>query len=158
MKTTIILIFIILLSNFPLKSQDYAPIEDPQLLTEYKQAVITSYPGIQDKIKVQKAEKINDKHSLIYYTDGFANYQCVLNSARNEMFLVVQFKEIKKADIPQIVIDQLKDEQYSNWKFQKGFEAQRPSSELFYALEIKKGKSSKKVFFDKMGRSMQKPY
>ncbi len=157
MKINVFCALALLFSYFHIQSQEYAPVEDPDLIEKYSQSLVTLYPHLSEKITLKGVFDIGDRYRLINFTDGEEDYETIVNSGREDMMIVAEFRRIPKEEIPKIVMDQLKKEDLDSWNYQKGFEYEKPGSHQMYAIEVSNDDKSKRLYFDALGHPEENP-
>lgn len=60
-------------------AQDGALIKDVELLEEQKMVLIEDYPHVFKEVEIYKEEKINPKHSKVYFTDNGVSFETTVN-------------------------------------------------------------------------------
>jgi uncharacterized protein YxeA len=59
---------------------------------------------------------------------------------------VQTYREVKKADVPQAILDHLFASEYANWKIDDIEEQQTPDFDLIYEIELKMKNPKRKVY------------
>ena len=151
---------IIVLFSISLKmlAQQGAPIGDVATLSKQKKYFCETYQGVFKNEEINRIEKINAKHSKIYYTRNKVNFEAVVNSDRNEMLLVVNCQQIPIDKLPPIVKDAFHRSKYGKLKIEKAFIAANDMSADFYRIDVLVNSKSKSLFYTDLGAGMESPY
>ena len=124
--------------------------------------MVENYPEVFSKVEIKRVEKLNNKHSKVYYTKGSSNFEAIVNSDRKDLLLIANCEEIAVKKLPAIVYDSFRQSEYGNYKIQKAFIVRIPYSSEFYRLDInegnKDGHSYKSIFFTDTGQYRTPPY
>ena len=143
-------------------AQQGAPDMDVSELKKEKEVVYENYPGLFKKEEINKIEKIDSKHSKIYYTRGKVHFEAVVNSDRKELLLVANCEQISPERLPDIVQGAFQRSEYGKLKIQQAFIATNPYSSDYYRIDVyrkdNKGVYYKSLFYTDKGLYMQAPY
>ena len=143
-------------------AQEHAPDMSVSELKKEKEVIYENYPGIFKTEEINKVEKIDPKHSKIYYTRGKVNFEAVVNSDRKELLLVANCEQISPKRLPDIVQDAFHRSDYGKLKIQKAFIATNPYSSNYYRIDVYQKDSKvvyyKSLFYTDKGLSMDAPY
>lgn len=132
-------------------AQDFAPIEDVDVLKEHELVLKKEYPKTHDAISIENVQKINDTQSRIIYKSDGELMEAVVNSAREELLIVALFQKLDKKEVPKIILDQSRDKKFSKCETLVFFEVREPSSGKFYAIECIKKDGYQRHYFDELG-------
>ena len=143
-------------------AQQGAPDMDVSELAKEKEVVYENYPGVFKKEEINKIEKIDQKHSKIYYTRGKVHFEAIVNSDRQELLLVANCEQISPKRLPDIVQDAFNKSEFGKLKIQQAFVATNPYSSNFYRIDVyqkdTKGVYYKSLFYTDKGLYMEPPY
>ncbi|REJ83796.1 MAG: hypothetical protein DWQ44_00690 [Bacteroidetes bacterium] len=166
-KSSIIWFFILFFFNCilfpkPTYAQILTPTEDVRAFEENKTFYLEAYPHVLAKAKITKIEKLNEKHTMLYYTDGLNEYETVVNSARENLLLVASCRKINPDDLPDIVEDAVHRSLDVKPEIVKAFVVQTPYSYEFYRIDIllsneEEGKVNS-LFYNSLGQYVNPPY
>jgi len=150
------------LISMAMLAQPGAPIENTDELAKQKTVITEDYPGIFKEEEINKIEKIDPKHSKIYYTRDHVNFEAIVNSDRKELLLIATCEEIPVDKLPKIVRDNFMRGKDGNSKIEKAFIATTPYSSDFYRIDFYKkgenGSALKSLFYTDKGEYMVPPY
>ena len=143
-------------------AQEHAPEMSVSELKKEKEVVYENYPGIFKTEEINKIEKIDPKHSKIYYTRGKVHFEAVVNSDRKELLLVANCEQISPKRLPDIVRDAFHKSEYGMLKIQQAFIATNAYSSDYYRIDVyqkdPKGIYYKSLFYTDKGLYMNPPY
>lgn len=151
-------ITIFLLSGFLVIGQPYTKVQDVDLIEKHGVLILREYPEFYDKIVVQDVFIINDKHSKVTYLRENEPYEAIINYARKDMLLIATYKQLNKTEVPNIVLDEIKEGRYEDWDQEAYYQVTTPTSSEFYAVELSSGSKIQRVHFDDTGRFKTSPY
>jgi len=150
---------LILLAGSKLAAQPNSQIKNVDQLTTEKKVVVENYPNIFKEEEINKVEKIDEKHSKVYYTRNHVKFEAVVNSNREELLLIAIFEQVPSTRLPAIVLDNFYKNLDGNEKIQNAFIGTTPSSSDFYRIDFyDKNEILKNAFYDHLGRYMKPPY
>ncbi len=167
--TTYILKFHIYLAFLLLKgvsvfAQSGSVLKDVDILENQEIVLKEDYPNVFAEVDIKKVQKINNKHTKVYYEKGNQHYEAVVNSGRKDLLLVATSKLITENELPNIVMDAFKSSKFKNWNIVKTFEVLTPYSSLFYRIDVTKNKRKKdeskirSLFYSHLGQYKKPPY
>jgi hypothetical protein len=151
--------FQILVSFFFISMCAVAQKKDSVVLAEQKKVLFQNYPGVFVDEEINIIEKLDSKHSKIYYTRNNVNYETVINSNRKELLLIATCEEIPEEKLPAIVKDAFLESKYGSYKIVKSFVVSIPYASNFYRIDVnQKKKKIKSIFYTHLGTYKQPPY
>ncbi len=152
-----IILGVIILNSSILFAQGHTQIKDVDELKTEDKVLVESYPHVFKGAKVNKVEKLNSKHSKVYYSVGGNEFEAIVNSDRKDLLLVATCKVIKNDELPQLVKDVFTKE--VKGKIEKSFSVTTPYSSEIYRIDyVKKDGELKSMFYDKLGAVQKAPY
>lgn len=155
--SSIFLSFLLFFSS-SIIAQDYAPIEDTDLIDKHKGVLKTALPHSFDNLKIGGVYRINKKFSSIVYFENDVYNEAIVNSARKDMLLIITLTEITESNAPKIVVDNHKISEFGDWKILRILSVRSPQGETYYAVDIKSDNENKRLFYDDFGKSKIAPY
>jgi uncharacterized membrane protein YkoI len=158
MKKIITAIILTSLTLLNITAQEYAPIEDVDLIDKHKGVLKKALPNAFDNLKVEGVYRINKQFSSIIYFENEVYNEAVINSARKDMLLIITLTEITESNAPKIVIDNHKRGKYGDWEIERILSVKSPQGETYYAVDIKSDNENKRLFYDDYGNSKKAPY
>lgn len=162
MKTIILTSLLFFLSIFYVSGQNYAPIEDVDIIKKYDVVLKNLYPNTPTPLTIKKVYKVDDKHTAIGYLQNNKYSEVVVNDATKDMLIVLSSIEIAPQKKP-IVYDVWKKDYADEWSLDKMLHAKTPYGDHYYVAVMKQnsGKSNekwKRVFYDNMGHLQNSPF
>lgn len=162
-KTILNFLLIFLLTHYTVFAQDGSVTQDVDILEKQKTVLMEDYPGAFAEVEIKDIQKINSRHSKVFYEKGNQQYEAVVNSDRQDMLLVATSKVMSENEMPKIVMDAFKSSKYRNWNLEKTYEVTTPYSGLFYRVDVSKKKMNKKkktksIFYSNLGQYKKSPY
>ncbi len=162
LRKFIILLLFFIVHSIGSSGQVLTPTEDVALFEKNKTFYLQTYPHILEKAEVTGIERLDEKHTKIYYTDGITNYETVVNSAKKDLLLIATCMEIPLDKLPAIVRDVAQKTSNDKMKIVNAFKVQTPYSSEFYRVDIQSPDSlvsqNETLFFDHMGQYVEPPY
>ncbi len=156
-----VLISLFFICMFAFAQKD-SHIKDVDELAEQKRIMFQNYPGLFMEKEINNVEKLDSKHSKIFYTINNVNFEAVVNSNMKDLLLVATCQEIQEEKLPAIVIDAFHESKYGSSKIEKSFIVTTPYSSNFYRIDVnqkkKKEKNMKSLFYDHLGKYRKPPY
>jgi hypothetical protein len=145
-------------------AQEGITIRDVDILEKQKTVLMEKYPHIFTEVEIKGVQKINSRHSKVFYEIGDQQYEAVVNSGSTEMLLVATSKVLNDKEMPNIVMDAFKSSEYKSWNIENTFEVTTPYSSLFYRIDVldnnkaQELKKIKSLFYTHLGRYKKPPY
>ncbi len=162
LRKFIVLLLLFIVHSIGSSGQVLTPTEDVAAFEENKTFYLHAYPHILEKAEITGIERLNEKHTKIYYTEGINNYETVVNSARKDLLLIATCMQIPLDKLPAIVRDVAKKTSNDKMKIINAFKVQTPYSSEFYRVDIQSSDSlvsqTKALFFDQTGQYVEPPY
>ncbi len=145
-------------------AQEGSMIRDVDILENQKTVLMQNYPHIFTEVEIKGVQKINSRHSKVFYEIGNQQYEAVVNSGSTEMLLVATSKVLNEKEMPNIVMDAFKSSEYKSWNIEKTFEVTTPYSSRFYRIDVSNNNKAeeknkvKSLFYTHLGRYKKPPY
>ncbi len=143
-------------------AQPYSTIVSISELAKQKKVLVEDYPRVFNEEEINNIEKIDSKHSKIFYTRNGIHFEAIVNSDRKDLLLIATFEEISKNDLPKIVLYNFQNSNDGKSKIENAFIGTTPYTSDFYRIDIiektEKGNSVKSLFYDELGKYMVPPY
>jgi len=153
-------IIVSFLISFKVFAQQGAPAGDVASLATQKKYFSETYQGVFKTEEITNIEKIDDKHSKIYYTRSNKDFEAIVSSYK--LLLVANCEQITIDKLPAIIKDNFKKSKYGNLKIEKAFIASNNISADFYRIDVylndKNKKHIKSLFYTDIGGYMKPPY
>lgn len=132
---------------------------DVEDLKEQELMLIQTYPHYFERARIEKIEKISDKHSKIYYKKDNRNYEAVVNSAQKDFLMLTNAIEIPNAEIPEVVLANFKKGEHGKKPMVKAFLVTTPDDVNLYRIDVKdKNDEVKSLFYNNFGQYARPPY
>jgi len=163
-KTIFNFLILFFLSHLVAFSQEGIMIKDVDVLAQQKTVLTQNYPHIFTEVEIIGVQKINSRHSKVFYEIGNQQFEAVVNSADNDMLLVATSKVLNEKEMPNIVMDAFKSSEYKSWNIEKTFEVTTPYSSPFYRIDASNNNKAeekneiKSLLYSNLGRYKKSPY
>ncbi len=153
------LIFIaFILINHNAAAQQYAQVQDVNLIASYKKVLQEKQPHVFDTLKLDGVYHVGKRYARIVYHEQGVYKEAIVNSRLKDMMLVAKFEQMSKDKFPDIVTAAFKNSKYSDWNVEHRFKASTPYSENFYALDVTNNNKRKRLYYSNTGGYQKPPY
>jgi len=157
LKFSLLLMSVIIVTNA--NAQEDSEIQDLTFLARDKKVMIENYPGLFKEEEINKIQKLDSKHSKIFYTRGDKHFEAIVNSHREDLLLVATCEEISTKQLPAAVMSSFENSHPENKNIAKAFIVTTPYSSAFYRIDVMQDKKQMKSFFyNDLGEYMIPPY
>ncbi len=151
---------ILLLTLFvnPLFAQPYSLIEDTDVLAMQEEVLKSEYPHVFEELEILDSYMINEHHSKITYKMDGIYHEAVMNHERKDLLLVAIAAELTKEQVPEVILNALRNSKYGNRELVQSFKVSTPFMEYFYAFDVAEKDTTRRVYLNELGVIQSKPY
>lgn len=159
MKNLLIAFIFTLILPIMAPGQKYTAVQDPDILANMEKTLMREHPHIFDQASIDKIFKIDDDHSLVQYSRDGVRYEVIVNSGREDMYLLETAEMISREDLPGIIKEAHRDSKYGNWNIKRQYLVRRPTEGDLYRIDIQKEGSNevKTQYYSKKGHPVKSP-
>lgn len=154
----ILLIVLLNIIIIPLFSQPFSPIEDLDVLAMQEDVLKSEYPHVFEELEILDSYMINEHHSKITYKMDGIYHEAIMNHKRKDLLLVAIAAELAADQVPDVVLNALRNSKYGNQDMVKSFKVSTPFMEYFYAFDVAEKDTTRRVYFNELGVIQSKPY
>ncbi len=109
-------------------------------------------------LEINKIERIDNKHSKIFYTKNNTQYEAIVKSKLSNPSLIASCEEISIDKLPKAIKNIFNTSRYGIAEIQKVFITSTPNSSDFYRIDINYKAQNISLFYNKIGRYHKPPY
>lgn len=154
----LIIALILMISWGYSSGQAYSEIKDVDMINEKSILIERDFPSHLDTIAIMDVKPIDKDHSKIIYYDSDIRCEAIVNTGRKDMLLVATAVEIPIDEVPGYIFKAKKDTDYANWEVLKTHAMKTPYENWFYAIDVEKNEKTERIYFNRFGGILKKPY
>lgn len=156
---TLFLSFLIYFSYSTLiKAQPFSEIVDIDLLSNEEVVLVREHPHMLDTLRIIDIYDIDGKHSKIAFYEEGIYCEAIVNSERKDLMLVATGVGIPQDEVPEIVMDVVKEGDFGSWEIYNTMVMRTPYSPWFYAIDVRQDSVHLRLFYNSKGVMKNAPY
>ncbi len=158
MKMTLMIIAALFTITTHLDGQAFTEIKDVDILSKQHLVLETQFPLRFDTVEILGTTPLRGRLTKVSYLDEGAYCEVILNSDRKDMLLVAMGVYIPGTEVPGPVLDAFRKSEYGNRDVTASLAMRTPYGPWFYAVDVNRGDTVLRLFYDELGHPKKAPY
>lgn len=138
--------------------QPYSEIRDVKILEKQHIVLEREYPRGFDTLEILGHSRISYKYEKIIYREKGVYCEAILNTGYDDMMLVASGVAVPEKEMPGPVMDAFRKSEYGSWKIVNTLAMRTPYDPWFFAIDVQRGDTFLRIFYNKLGTIKKSPY